>query len=50
MTAGILSRKGSAVEIHHTGISTSEQMRRSIGKELQTSSEESCWETSVDAL
>ena len=49
-TARILSRKGSAVEIHHTGISTSERMRRSVSEELQSGPKESCWRANIDAL
>ena len=43
-TARILSRKGSAVEIHHTGTSTSERMRRSVGEELQSCTKEAVGE------
>ena len=49
-TARILSRKGSTVEIHHSGISTSERMRRSVGEELQSCPKESCWRANIDTL
>ena len=49
-TARILSRKGSAVKIHHTGISTSERMRRSLSKELQSGPKESCWRANIDTF
>ena len=39
-----------AVEIYYPSVPTSERMCRSIGKELQISSEESYWCTSVDTL
>ena len=49
-TARILSRKGSAVEIHHTGISTSEWMRRSVSEELQSGPKESCRRANIDTF
>ena len=49
-TARIFRRRGHPAEIFYPIIPTSEQMFRSIGKELQTSSEESYWGTSVDTV